>query len=194
MKAAGRKQQAEGGREGSKDSPFRAALRPGPSTAAFTLIELVLVMAVLVTMLAIVAPVISRSMRGRNLEQQGARLQALTEYCRDEAANLGVPMTVWVDPESRRFGADVKAGYTADAAHRKEYALPADLNFDPVQGAQAAKTSGHGFDVAEFAPDGTLDPVSAPSVRIANRTNGTAISVTQTPDGYGYQIVKEAGR
>ena len=151
-------------------------------------------MAVLVTLMAVAAPRVSRSMRGHNLEQQGARLQALTEYSRDEATSLGVPMTVWVDPDTRRFGTGVKPGYTADAAHTKEYTLPADLSFDPIQGGVASKTEGHGFDVAEFAPDGTLEAASVATVRIANRTQRSGISVSLTADGYGYTVVEEAGQ
>ncbi len=151
-------------------------------------------MAVMVTLLAIVAPRVMRSIRDHNLGQEAARLQALTEFSRDEAASLGVPMTVWVDPDTRRYGAGVKAGYTVDVAHPKEYTLPSDLSFEPIQGAQVSKTEGHGFDVAEFAPDGTLDPASAAGVRIINRAQNTVVSVNQTADGYGYETVRGAGK
>ncbi len=162
--------------------------------SAFTLVELILVMAVLATILAIVAPMISRSMRDKNLDQQASRLLALTEYSRDEAASQGVPVVVWVDPDTRHFGADVKTGYNADAMRAKEYTLPADLGFDPPQGGVASKAGGHGFDVAEFAPDGTLDPSSATALRIVNVARKTGVNVNQTADAYGYEIVKEAAR
>ena len=164
------------------------------SRSAFTLIELVIVMAILVVLLAIVAPSISATMRGRVLDEQGARLLALTEYSRDEATSQGVPVVVWVDPDTKRFGADVKTGYADPALHAKEYTLPADFSFDPVAGAQASKTGGHGFDVAEFEPDGTMDTASVAAVRIVNRQRTNGISIAQTRDGYGYEIVKEAGR
>ena len=189
--AGGKRHMASGGKKEVDDLLFSA---PAACPRAFTLVELILVMAILVTILAVVAPVVSRSMRDRNLEQQAARLQALTEYSRDEAASLGVPMVVWVDPDTRRFGANVKTGYTAEAARTKEYTLPADLKFDAPQGAAASKTGGHGFDVAEFAPDGTLDSASVASVRIVNRVRGNGVAVSQTSDAYGYEIVKEAGR
>ena len=162
--------------------------------AGFTLIELIIVMAVLVVLLAVVAPSISATMRGRVLDEQGTRLLALTEYSRDEAASQGVPVVVWVDPGSGRFGMDVKAGFTDAALRAKEYTLPADFSFDPVAGAQASKTGGHGFDVAEFEPDGTMDAASVGSVRIANRLRTNGISIAQTRDGYGYEVIKEAGR
>ena len=196
MKAEGKGQKAEDRRRTAKSGAFSPVpLRSILSVEfGFTLVELVLVMAVLVVLLAIVAPVLSASMRGRVLVEQGTRLQALTEYSRDEAASQGVPVVVWVNPETRRFGADAKMGYIDLMLHAKEYTLPADFSFDPVAGVQASKTEGHGFDVAEFEPDGSLDPASVASVRIANRQRTSGVSITQTPDGYGYEIVKEAGR
>lgn len=158
---------------------------------AFTLVELILVMALLVVMLAVAAPSLGRSFRQRNLDQQAARMLALTEYARDEAASQGIPMIVWIDPDSRRFGVDTHTGYTANAARIKEYLLPADLTFDPIDGAQASKTEGHGFDVAEFTPDGTLDPASAATIRISGHNHADVATVAQTTDGYGYEIVKE---
>ena len=158
---------------------------------AFTLVELVLVMALLVVMLAVAAPSLGRSMRARNLDQQSARLLSLTEYARDEATSQGIPMLVWVDPDTRRFGVDAHAGYTANGFRTKEYILPEDLAFDPIDGAQASKTQGHGFDVAEFAPDGTLDPASVATIRISGHNHADVAAISQTPDGYGYRIVKE---
>ena len=167
-----------------------APVAGGRACPAFTLVELILVMALLVVMLAVAAPSLSRSFLQRNLDQQSARLLSLTEYARDEAASQGVPMMVWIDPDTRRFGVDAHAGYTANAARVKEYLLPEDLAFEPIDGAQASKTEGHGLDVAEFAPDGTLDPGSAAAIRISGRNRADTASISQTADGYGYEIVK----
>ncbi len=164
----------------------RGRAHPG----AFTLVELILVMGLLVVMLAVAAPSLGRSFRQRNLDQQASRLLALTEYTRDEAASQGMPMIVWINPDTRRFGVDAHAGYTANAQRTKEYLLPEDLTFDPIDGAQASKTEGHGFDVAEFAADGTLDPASVAMIRISGHNHADTATVGQTADGYGYQIVK----
>ncbi len=160
--------------------------------AAFTLIELVLVMALLVTLLALAVPSLSRSLRQRNLEQEAARLLAVTEYGRDEASSQGVPVMVWLDPENGHFGVEVKKGFDVDAVHAKEYVLNgAGLKFDPPEGGVASSVQGHGFNVAEFAPDGTLDTASVPALRITDSGHRSAISLSQTTDGYGYQIDKE---
>ena len=165
---------------------------PYTSDVAFTLVELVLVMALLVTLLALTVPSLSRSLRQRNLEQEAARLLAVTEYGRDEAASHGVPAVVWLDPDNGHFGVEVKKGFDADAVHAKEYVLNgAGLKFDPPEGGVASPVQGHGFNVAEFAPDGTLDAASVPALRITDSGHHSAISLSQTTDGYGYQIDKE---
>ena len=164
-----------------------------PSPLAFTLVELVLVMALLVTLLALAVPSLSRSLRQRNLEQEASRLLALTEYGRDEASSQGVPVDVWLRVEDGHFGAEVKKGFDANTVHAKEFVLTgADLRFDPPEGAVASPVQNHGFNVAEFAPDGTLDPASVATLRITDAGHHSAISLTQTADGYGYQIKKEA--
>ncbi len=174
---------------------------------AFTLVELILVMALLVVFLGIVVPSVSRSLRQRNLEQEAARLLALTEYGRDEAMGQGVPMDVWIDVDNKSFGVEPKPGYSGTATRTKTFQLNDDMHFDPITGGLTVKpgtgagltgvpaappvqpTHG-GITAAEFAPDGTLDPGSVATVRLADRTN-SGVSVTLTADGYGYQIVKD---
>ena len=178
-------------------------------TAAFTLIEMVLVMALLATLAAIAIPSLARSLRGHNLDGQADRLLALTEYGRDEAVSQGFPMVMWIDVDGGRCGVDTKPGYGSgqENARAREYALGDDARFDPVgQGmvssvpaagttAQGQTASGspqgthEGVTVAEFEPDGTLDPGSLAGFHLVDR-GGESISVSQTPDAYGYEIVK----
>ncbi len=154
---------------------------------AFTLLELITVMAVLSVLLALVAPALSSSFRARDLAAAGAQLLALTEYARDEAISQGVPMDVWVNPVNGQYGVMPKPGYPGDAARNKQYSLSAELHFDA---ANAAAPSSQSHSAAEFAPDGSLDPSSASILRIVNLKKA-AIAVTETRDGYGYELGKE---
>ena len=156
------------------------------SASAFTLVELILVMAILATILALSAPSLSRSFKQRNVDQEATRLLALTEYARDEAVSQGVPMSVWIEPNSGRFGVAVKDGYAGDASREKTYELPQDVHFELSQAATGQ--NGH-VDAAEFAPDGTLDTDSIEAVRIVDTSN-SAVSLAQDDDGWGYEIVK----
>jgi prepilin-type N-terminal cleavage/methylation domain-containing protein len=154
---------------------------------AFTLIELIIVMAVLTVLLALAAPSLSSSLRGHHLEQAGAQLLALTEYGRDEAISQGVPMDVWLNPENGQYGVTAKAGYPGDPARDKQYTLDGEMHFDA---ATSGVPAGHSLNVAEFEPDGTLDPSSNAVMRIVDRSQA-GVSITETTDGYGYELQKE---
>ena len=153
---------------------------------AFTLVELILVMALLATILALSAPLLSRSFKQRGLEEDATQLLALTEYARDEAVSQGVPMTVWINPQSGRFGVQAKEGYEGDVSREKTYGLKSGARFDLSQ----VPTDRAGLvDAADFDPSGTLAEESLADISIVARSND-AISVAQTEDGDRYEIVK----
>lgn len=157
-------------------------------SAGFTLIELVLVMIVLTTVLAFVAPMLTRSFQQRHLDQEATRLVSLTEYGRDEAISQGVPMVVWINPETGDMGLDAATGYTATDVSRKQYSLNADLHFD-MQNAALPMTDGLA-QLVQFAPDGSPDTSSGEAVRIVDRFDSSVI-VRRTEDGWGYEVAKE---
>lgn len=169
----------------------RAASHDGRIAAGgFTLVELILVMGLLATMMAFVAPTLSRSFRSRTLDGEAERLLAVNEYARSEAASLGVPIVVWVDAANRRYGADAKKGYPGEGLRRKEYTLHPDVSFDTLENTQPGQ-DGHGVNVAEYAPDGTLEQIaSASAVRLLDRFKGS-VTLAQTADHYGYEIRDE---
>src|SRR4051794_12145785 len=78
---------------------------------AFTLVELLLVMAILLVLMAVVAPSLSRSLRGRKITDESARFLALTEYARNAAVSEGSPMSVWINGTTQHFGLDPKNDY-----------------------------------------------------------------------------------
>jgi len=162
-------------------------IRPGKA-AAFTLVELVLVMIVLTTVLAFIAPMLTRSFHQRHLDQEATRLVALTEYGRDEAVSQGVPMVVWVDPEKGDIGLDAATGYTASDVSKKQYSLNDDLHFEMEKTSLTTKDGRP--QLVQFAPDGSPDLTGIDSIRIVDRFN-SAVLVQRTEDGWGYEIAKE---
>ena len=162
-----------------KSNPTR--IPPG-----FTLVELVVVMALLAIVAALSAPAMSRSIRARNLNGEAARFIAATEYGRDEAVSQGVPMTVWIDPATQRFGVDPRAGFEGIELRSREFAVNADIHFE-MDGAVAG---GGIVQVAEFAPDGVPGTASLETVRLVDRFDSEVI-VVRTKDGWGYEIQKE---
>lgn len=156
------------------------------ASTAFTLVELILVMAILATILAFSAPLLSRSFKQRGLDEDALQLLAVTEYARDEAVSQGVPMMVWINPQSGSFGVQAKDGYEGDATREKTYWLKQGSRFDLSQ----APTNRSGVaDAADFDPSGSLVEGGLSEISIADRSNNT-VTVAQTDDGESYQIVK----
>jgi type II secretion system protein H len=161
-------------------------MRRSEPAQGFTLVELIIVMALLAIVSAIAAPSLARSLHGRHLNEEAARLLAITEYGRDEAVSQGVPMTVWLDPRGQRFGVEPKTGYNGDEARSKDFAMNADVHFEFDRPA----THNGVADAMEFAPDGSLTSSSIDSVRLVDRFNAT-VTVARTSDRWSYEIVKE---
>jgi len=155
-------------------------------TVAFTLIEFIVVMALIATLMALVAPRLSRSIQRRNLDQEAMRWIAATEYGRDQAVAQGVPMVVWLDAETSWFGVQPKAGYPALSNRVVEFQLPEEVRFD-----LAAATRGSGpAPVVEIAPDGYLETESIPVLGLRHRS-GDRVIVTLTTNGWGYELLTE---
>jgi type II secretion system protein H len=156
------------------------------SASGFTLVELIIVMTLLAIVAALSVPSLSRSMRQRNLDEEATRLLALTEYGRDEAVSQGVPMILWIDAQSQRYGVEPKAGFDSDDTRARDYEMNPDVR---VEIDKAGATGGI-VEAMEFEPDGALANSSVDAVRLVDRFD-SAISISRTTDGWSYEIVKE---
>src|SRR6187551_2505075 len=78
---------------------------------AFTLIELMLVMTILLIVMAVAFPSLRGFFRGRNLDSEARRLLSLIRYGQSRAANEGVPMVLWIDAKRRTYGLEAATGY-----------------------------------------------------------------------------------
>src|ERR1035437_345651 len=84
----------------------------------FTLVELILVMALLVVVLAMAAPSLSHFFRGRNLDLEARRFLSLTRYGQSRSVSESVPMVLWIDAERGKYGLEADATYTANNSSR----------------------------------------------------------------------------
>lgn len=152
--------------------------------AAFTLVELILVLAILAVMVAVVAPALARSSRAQSLEHEALRLLAVTEHARDEAVSTGVFMAVYVDADGGKYGME-PASATSGVEKRKDFTLPEELQFEAVD-----TTSHKGGKVIVFSPAGFPEVSSIDTVVLTNKAGERRAIVRQT-DGYGYELAKE---
>jgi type II secretion system protein H len=161
-------------------------MKQSQGVPGFTLVELIIVMALLAIVAALSAPLLSNSLRQRNLEDEATRLLAMTEYARDEATSQGIPMIISFDQRNQIIAVEPKAGYEGDERRVREFSLGPDIQL-AVQDRAAKKRSN--AEVAEFTPEGVPSLESAEILELRNRYNGV-ISVVRTPDRWGYEIVK----
>lgn len=136
-------------------------------TPAFSLLELIVVMVLLTTAMALLTPSVSGFFRGRRLDDEARRLWALTRYAQELAVLRGVPVAVWVDPRDGRYGLESEPGYG--------YSVP-PLSYELGTGIEVAAL-GEGSTVAAadgglrlvWWPDGTLADGSVEALEVSCR-------------------------
>src|SRR5689334_17133320 len=81
--------------------------------SAFTLIELILVMAILAIAVSFTAPALANFFRGRTLDYEARRLLALTRQGQSRAVSEGLPMELWFDVSKSAYGLEAEPSYEA---------------------------------------------------------------------------------
>src|SRR5512135_296179 len=107
----------------------------------FTLIELILVMALLTVVISLTAPKLSRFFHGRTLDSEARRLLALTRSGQSRAVSEGVPMDLWVDAEKGEFGLAAEPSFEASDPKAVEFALDSGLKIEVVARAATVPTT-----------------------------------------------------
>jgi Tfp pilus assembly protein FimT len=147
---------------------------------AFTLIELILVMALLVVVIALISPQLSDFFRGRNLDSESTRFLALTRYARSRAVSEGVPMLLWLDPSQRAYGLTEEYSFSQQQDDKAvTYQLDPDIELVlDAQGMPANRaaqtlpgTLSLGADAVaiRFQPDGFVGEASPQSIYFRER-------------------------
>ena len=169
-----------------------------PPRRGFTLIELILVMALLATILAVSTPSLSRFFRGRNLESEALRFLALTRAAQSRAMGEGVPMVVWFDTKQRTYGLNADKSYVEDDPKAAQFTvgdkLELDLRYSPDAVAvsrtstfQNEKQATSGLYMLHFNPDGFVS-LSSPETVIFRQGKDDELWVTQSRNCLNYEI------
>ena len=174
--------------------------RPGSSPpgrwSGFTLVELMLVMALLVIMLGFVAPSLSRFFRGRNLDSEARRILALTRYGQSRAVSEGVPMLLWLDPKLGTYGLKAQTGYTDRDQKAVEYTLATDLQME-VQMPTKLQTNMWTMAPQQtrlnqpticFLPDGFISASSPDRILLRETRANDAVWIGATANHLAYEI------
>lgn len=100
------------------------------SSRAFTLIELMLVMTILLTVLAVSFPSLRGFFRGRHLDHEARRFVSLTRYAQNRAIAEGYPMVLWVDVKEGTYGMQAQTGYLDEDDKSVEYEVHETLKME----------------------------------------------------------------
>ena len=102
----------------------------GGRHGAFTLVELILVMAIMVSVISLLTPKLSGFFGTRTAESEVGRFLSLTRLAQSRAVGQGVPMMVWVDPKTGTYGLKEEPGYNDNDPKAIDYTVADSLTMD----------------------------------------------------------------
>jgi prepilin-type N-terminal cleavage/methylation domain-containing protein len=184
-----------------------SARRLETSSRAFTLIELILVMAILTMAVSVTAPTLANFFRGRTLDSEARRLLAMTHSGQNRAVSEGIPIDLWVDPDNRMVGLDAEPSFEPDDPRAVQFELDSGLQIEAVKRSTptplaASRSAGLPASTASvapvklthpalptirFLPDGTISETSPQKLRLTGR-DGVSLWVALAQDKLSYEI------
>ena len=154
---------------------------------AFTLVELLLVLALLVVITSLVAPAMSNFIRGRALDSEARRLFALMHAGQSRAVSEGLPMMLWVDEKQGAYG--LAAETPPSGSDPKAENLPVDENvrIAVLNVGATGLTTFQNLPAIRFLADGTIDENSPQTLRLTD-ARGNALWLVEARNRMGYEI------
>ncbi|MEO7675628.1 MAG: GspH/FimT family pseudopilin [Verrucomicrobiota bacterium] len=173
--------------------------KPRSDAGGFTLVELMLVMALLTIVLAVAFPSLKNFFRGRNLDSEAHRFLSLTRYGQSRAVSEGVPMLLWIDAQNGRYGLQTQTGYADNNNDSKavEFTIDDKLKLEILASqpspmlrsnlwTQNSATPGTSLAI-RFLPDGFIGETSPVNILFRESDNST-ISIRQSTNHLKYEI------
>ena len=171
----------------------------GPSAQrAFTLVELILVLVLLATILAICAPSLSKFFRGRSLDSEAKRFLALTRLAQSRAVAEGVPMVVWLQTEQRSYGINADKTFVEDDQQAEQFDLDSALQVEVLRfsgsmvASQTNRFRNEKLDTGtlytlRFNPDGFVS-LTSPEAVVFRQGEAEELWVAQSRNRLNYEI------
>jgi len=158
----------------------------GDCELAFTLIELVLVMALLVAAVSVSAPMLSSFFRGRTLDSEARRLLSLTHAGQSRAVSEGMPMLLWVDASQQAYGLEQETAARTGDPKAENFSLAEYLQLDVVNGLPVS-VGGRSLPAIRFLLDGSIDESSPSSLRLVG-ADGSTLWLVEAANHLSYAI------
>ena len=159
----------------------------GLRTEAFTLIELILVLALLVIITSLAAPALSGFVRGQALGSEARRLLALMHAGQSRAVSEGMPMVLWVDGKQNAYGLEAETSPQAGDPKAENLTLDSSLQIAVLNTGPSAMTTFHNLPAIRFLADGAIDENSPHMLRLTD-ARGFALWLIESRTRTGYEI------
>jgi len=159
----------------------------GPRHNAFTLVELLLVLALLVIITSMVAPAMSNFIRARALDSEARRLAALLHAGQSRAVSEGLPMMLWVDEKQRAYGLAAETSPAGGDPKAENLTLDENLQIAVLNAGNTALTLFQNLPAIRFLPDGMIDENSPQTLRLVD-ARGHALWLAESRNHTGYEI------
>jgi type II secretion system protein H len=164
--------------------------------SAFTLIEMILVMMVMVIIISLVMPSLKGFFRGRNLDNEALRFLALTRYGQSRAVSEGLPVELWINPRAGSYGLEALSGYAQaqtkplsynlDSTVQIAFSAPSSLLAHSNYWSQAKGQIGAVAKI-RFQPDGFVSDASPDNIYL-RQGNESQIWIAEAPSHLKYDI------
>jgi Tfp pilus assembly protein FimT len=161
---------------------------------AFTLFELILVMALLMIVIGVAMPSLKNFFRGRYLDDEARRFLSLTRYGQSESISDGVPVELWINVKNGSYGLRVQSGYTESQSHERTFTVDKTvqvlLTASPSTLTQSnywTQTTPGSLPTIRFQPDGFIGDMS-PQNLIFRQEPADQIRVTENSNHMRYEI------
>jgi type II secretion system protein H len=158
---------------------------------AFTLIELILVLALLVIITSIAVPSMSRFIRGRALDSESERLMALTHMAQSRAVSEGMPMMLWINAPQGEYGLSAETSGKNGDPQAEDMTLDGTLTMAVMNAGPGRQTAFKNLPAIRFLPDGTIDENSPQIVQLMD-ADGFGRRLIELPTRTGYEISDRA--
>ncbi len=165
---------------------------------AFTLIELIFVLALLAIAAVFVVSSMGPFFRGRALNFEARRMLSLTHYAQSRAVSEGVPLILWINTTESTYGLSVQSSFeNPDGDTRAvKYTVESSLKLEtpvgvatPVSEQEDEKLgiTDQSLAFIRFTPDGFFDDSSVTKITIRLGTEA-GLELVPMVNRLGYEI------
>jgi type II secretion system protein H len=154
---------------------------------AFTLIELILVLALLVIATSLAAPAMANFIRGRAMDSEARRLIALMHAGQSRAVSEGMPMVLWVDEKNGLYGLQAETPGQNGDPKAENLSVDSTLQIAVLNVGLNAPTTFNNLPAIRFLADGTVDEDSPQTLQLTDSA-GVSRWLIESRARTGYEI------